>query len=216
MNPPPWTSRLKKAAEILIIHHWDSDGISSAAIFTRFLKNMGERSLNITYAVPSAGTYRLLPGVNLNIPPRSYSLIAVLDYSAPKEDILYLKEQFQVPIVIYDHHLREPVDEEDIFYYNPVARGESGKSWPSTTWVLKKYLKLPVSSLVVMGIAGDLEERFLPGGFRNFPEVKEYLDSDKEQYFRYVRAKSLIDIHYKENDEKILTRLASTLLELDG
>ncbi len=217
---PKWEPLLGGAGDILIIHHWDTDGISSAAIFTDYIQNISGVDLNIDYVVPAIGTYRLLPGSvpekNLDIPSKAYDIIAVVDYSVPKEDIIDLKERYRTPIIVYDHHLRKPVAEENIFYYNPVACGDSGKKWPSTTWVLKEYLKIPVNDLIVMGIAGDLEERFLPAGFKLFPEVKKYLNGSEKKYMEYVRAKNLIDIHYKENDDRFLKKIAARVLKLKG
>ncbi|MDA3793192.1 MAG: hypothetical protein PF545_06030, partial [Elusimicrobia bacterium] len=147
---------------------------------------------------------------------KNSDFIAILEYSVSKEDIVNLPNIYKVPVVVYVHHLREPVDEEEIFYYNPVAQEEPGKKWPATTWVLKKYLDLKVNDLIVMGIAGDLEERFLPAGFDKFPEIKSYLKGSKEKYMRYVRAKNLIDIHYKENDTELLKKMALRILKLKG
>jgi single-stranded DNA-specific DHH superfamily exonuclease len=76
---PAWTRLFKDKSNILLIHHWDTDGISSAAIFTDYINNINGSKLRIDYVVPSAGTYRLLPGDNLNIPRKNYDFIAILD-----------------------------------------------------------------------------------------------------------------------------------------
>ncbi|MBN2406708.1 MAG: DHH family phosphoesterase [Elusimicrobia bacterium] len=220
MTTPSWIEKLKKNSWILIIHHWDADGISSAALLTRYLeKHAG--GLKIEYVVPEIGTYHLHPlklgkDGNLDIPDRRYTLAFVVDYSVPEDDIVRLHEFLGIPLVIYDHHLRKPVNKEDIYYYNPVSSGDPGFDWPSCTWVLKKYLDLKISDFVVFGVAGDYEERFLPEGFEKFPEIDEYLKKTGMDYTFYVMTKDLIDIHYKENDMEKLKKLARILLDMEG
>ncbi len=212
---------LDTADSLLIIHHWDTDGICSAALFKEFLRE-SKADLDIDCVVPVMGTYELKPDNyykdgNIHLPEeKKYNLIAVLDYSVPARDIIELNKNYGVPIMVYDHHLRDPVDEDNIFYNNPVALGEPGEDWPSCTWVMKNRLGLEITDLVILGIAADLEERFLPEGFKKFPQIKDYIQKTGFNYEDYVKAKDFIDIHYKENDREMLRKLSEEVLKLDG
>lgn len=221
MKIPSWYNSLKTKKNALIIHHWDADGISSAALIIDFLKiNFWEGIYN---AIPEIGTYRIVHKENykfieknITIRPLEYDVCFILDYSVPKEDIINLKASLNCPIIVYDHHLRDPVNEENIHYYNPIASGDKGSNWPSCTMVIMKHLELGMNNLVILGIAGDLEGRFLKGGLERFPEVKNYLANIKAEYTDFVLAKDLIDIHYKTNNRDILEILPWEVLKLKG
>ncbi|MGM0441386.1 MAG: DHH family phosphoesterase [Elusimicrobiota bacterium] len=225
MSIPLWIKNLDKVStgenHLLIIHHWDTDGICSAAIFKQFIRESAG-NLDIDCIVPVMGTYELKPdnffkNGNIHIPEdKKYGVIVILDYSVPARDIINLKDKYGVPVIVYDHHLREPVESKRVSYNNPVGQGEPGENWPSCTWVLKEKLNRDMSDLVLLGIAGDLEERFAPEGFQKFPEVREYLKKTGNRYKDYVKAKDFIDIHYKENDREMLKKISEEVLKLNG
>jgi single-stranded DNA-specific DHH superfamily exonuclease len=219
MKTPSWTEKLLQGSDILIIHHWDADGNSSAAMITKYLSLMGD--FNIKYASPDPGTFRLQfrpdnGHGNIDMPSGDFISVFILDYSVPADDIKSMYEKMQIPVIVYDHHLRSPVDYPGIYYYNPVAMGDDGSNWPSCTWVIRKYLDQEISDLAILGIAGDYEERFLKNGLVIFPEIADYLKTNEIEYMDYVRAKDLIDIHYKENDRETLSVLPAELLRLEG
>ncbi|MFC2092197.1 hypothetical protein ACFLTD_05430, partial [Elusimicrobiota bacterium] len=153
---------------------------------------------------------------NIALRVENFELCFILDYSVPVEDIVVFQRDFSVPVVVYDHHLREGLEADNIYYNNPVAAGESGKDYPSCTWVLKSFMDIEVCDLVLLGIAGDMEERFITDGFSRFPQISEYLQGSTQRYMKYVKAKDLIDIHYKENDRTLFDDLPRMLVELDG
>ena len=114
MHQVPWLELLDKKSHVLIIHHWDSDGVSSAAIITQYL-NANFPSLIIDYVIPDVGTYRILPNDknaigNISIPKSYYDMTVILDYSVPEDDIINYASKFAHPVVVYDHHLRTPIE----------------------------------------------------------------------------------------------------------
>jgi single-stranded DNA-specific DHH superfamily exonuclease len=222
MKRPSWTDCLTGGANIFVIHHWDTDGISSAALLTEYLAALGD--FHFTYIIPEIGTYRLLtePDTekgdlsNIDLPQVDCSLCFILDYSVPSRDMLALKEMLGVPLVVYDHHQRPAEEDSGIFYCNPVSGGEPGSDWPSCTWVMRKFLMEEITDIVILGIAGDMEGRFLPCGFERFEEVGKFLNFDARKYNEYVNAKGLVDIHYKENNREVLRTLAGEILSMKG
>ncbi len=212
-----WNKFLSTKCNVYIIHHWDIDGISSAVLVTQYLNTIGD--FNISYILPEIGTYRLQTDKsngNIVLPDKKPDICFILDYSVPEKDIISLQKELNAPVVIYDHHIRNSVRGENIFFYNPVANGDSSSKWPSCTWVLKKLLELELNDLIVIGVAGDMEERFLPEGFNGFSEIKQYLNCSTDRYRVYVAAKNLIDIHYKENDKELLREMPEYLLKVNG
>jgi single-stranded DNA-specific DHH superfamily exonuclease len=209
MTIPSWTEHLVAGSSVLIIFHWDKDGVSSAALITQYLEKFGK--FDIQYAVPEIGTYHIP-----RIRRKDFSIVFIVDYSVPEQDITGLLKLVNVPIVIYDHHLRDPIKVDNVYYYNPVAEGDSGMNWPSCTWVLKEMLDIEMSDIVLLGIAGDMEDRFIPGGFKRFPKIESYLDRGDRDYLDYVNAKDLIDIHYKANDRDAVSKMPLEILRLKG
>lgn len=217
-----WSNHLRDNSEILIIHHWDTDGIASSVMIRKFLNKYLPESV-ITAVFAEIGTYRLLPlenskkpaEHNLVIPVKKYDACFLLDYSVPYNDIVNLRNKIKCPVIVYDHHLRKPVKEKDIYYYNPVAEGEKGEFWPSCTWVIKEFFRLDVADLIILGVAADMEERFDPS-ISNLDEIVEYLSDTKKKYKDYIAAKDLIDIHYKENDINGVYEAADFLFKTDG
>ena len=57
MTTPSWIKHLAPGADILIVHHWDTDGNCSAAMIREFLYEKGE--FNVSYTSADAGTFRL-------------------------------------------------------------------------------------------------------------------------------------------------------------
>ncbi|MFW6134261.1 MAG: DHH family phosphoesterase [Elusimicrobiota bacterium] len=219
MKTPLWIDSIKQDKNILVVPHWDSDGISSAALVTKYIKKFGEYKFR--YAFPDIGTYNLIPkdfrkSGNIELGKKDFDTLIIVDYAVPGKDILNFKNKYNIPVVVFDHHEREPVKGDNIFYYNPVAFDKKNKAYPSCTWVVKQELNLEISDLVIIGIAGDLEERFLGWGFERFPQIKDYLEKNNRDYMDYVQAKELIDIHYKENDREILSSLVEKLIDMNG
>lgn len=211
-----WRNFIDNIDNVLIIHHWDADGISSAALITNIL-NKDEKK-NITYCIPEIGTYNLIRknntgAGNIIIPEIKYDIIFVLDYSVPKDDIISFSKTMETPMVIYDHHLREPVEDNNISYNNPVAYGEDGRKWPSCTWVIKEALSLDINDLIVLGIAGDYEHRFHALMEKDFNKVKEYCLSSGHEYDDFIYAKEMIEVHYKTGNRDLLNIMATFLTE---
>ena len=206
--------RLPRSGDILLIHHWDTDGVSSAALISEFLSRHGD--YRIGYCVPEVGTYRINPGMNIEIPDKDYAAVFMADYSVPDRDMNELSRYVQAPLFVFDHHERREFSGPGITYLNPVSEGEKGRDWPSCSWVVKKKLGLGVSDLAVLGVAGDFAENFIRGATGNFPEISEYLNSKSRGFDEYVTAKDYVDAHFKLNDRAALENLAHVLLELKG
>ncbi|MFC2049037.1 DHH family phosphoesterase, partial [Elusimicrobiota bacterium] len=156
-------SDLRKFNSAIIISHWDCDGIVSAAIITKLLN--ANNIMRIAYTIPDIGTYKLeprnmIPDGNITLPDGEYEVIFVLDYSVSRANMIEFQKFVKKPVIVYDHHLRKPIDRPEIDYTNPVAFGDPGIQWPACTWVIKEDLKMEVDDLVVLGIAGDYEYRF--------------------------------------------------------
>ncbi|HEC95549.1 MAG TPA: hypothetical protein ENI50_00825, partial [Euryarchaeota archaeon] len=104
----------------MIIHHWDTDGICSAAL----LKNIIEREL----FVPK--DFFLNDEEKEYIKKRNPAKIYLVDIALPNKDIDFLKNVSE--LYVFDHHKRK--EREKNFYIDEDS--------PSTSLIIKQHYKL--------------------------------------------------------------------------
>ena len=121
----------------MIIHHWDTDGITSAAIY---VKLHGEDEL----FTPKIGNFYLDEGDFEKV--EHAQKIVILDMNLPEANKLCGSELY-----IYDHHRANKV-ECAREHYNPYLWG---KHYPSCTTVLMERFSYRPDYLVSLGILGD-------------------------------------------------------------
>jgi len=147
---------LNEAKSIIAVHHWDADGISSAAIIM-------EHANNCKNYCPPIGSYKVTNEVVnelLKLIESNKTTILVLDWNIPFREVDILENEVNAKVVMIDHHYKTEKPNKP-YYYNPVALGGSEEDWPSTTWVLKWLLNHQVNLKVLLGLFGDLEVKAL-------------------------------------------------------
>ena len=176
----------------LIVHHWDTDGICSAGMLLAELK--GKEVDNIS---PGIGNFYLTKGEIESIKDRGYEFIAIVDVCIPKENILKLKDSVSSKIFIFDHHLQENIKEVE--HLNPVSKGKSQESFPSTTWVLSQWVGIDI--LAVLGAVGDKEARIKENELI-YPEIEKFMGAHSLDFKQLLRMVKLIDSSYKVMDKE--------------
>ncbi|HDO19794.1 MAG TPA: DHH family phosphoesterase [Thermoplasmatales archaeon] len=184
--------------EKLIIHHWDTDGICSAAIL---LRNLGGKAKTVT---PQIGNYFL---TDEEIKQYSqYKEIYIVDMALPENNVRHLASGARV--TVFDHHVQTPLKE--INHINPVAYGASQEDFPSATWVLKEHFHEDEDLLVVLGIVGDNEHKIKDNkGFYDI--VQRFCKNQSIGFDELVRAVYLIDSNYKLGKKREVEKLPQTI-----
>jgi single-stranded DNA-specific DHH superfamily exonuclease len=173
----------------LIIHHWDTDGLCSAAILMKYL------NLNLDNWSPSIGVYHLSEEEIKKT--GQYDFIIIVDIAFPPSNIQKIAEKTNV--VIFDHHHQEKIN--SIKHLNPVSWGESPDNYPSCTWVIKKLLDIPNTLNVLLGIIGDKEHKIKKNS--NFkPIINNFLREKQITFEDLLQLVRLIDSNYKVGDKK--------------
>ena len=127
----------------LIIHHWDTDGICSAAITASVLEEMGEEWINVSP----------IPGI-FEFDERIWKMageaekVFVVDLNMPES-----VEKLQNQLFFFDHHLQQRVSRRNVEHVNPVLEGLD--SHPSASWGVSGYFGR-WSYLSALGAVGDL------------------------------------------------------------
>ena len=141
--------------QLCIIHHWDADGVASAATLSLVSKSV------VGYYVPPY-TYRVDGKVIDEIKQRCSrsGAIAVVDYNLPGGTLDLLWAKLQKPIIVIDHHYQpEPPKKPFVLWFNPASNGDPRGFWPSASHVVASLTGMYKPLVVVLGIVGDLRER---------------------------------------------------------
>ena len=136
------------SGSVLLIHHWDTDGICSASLILDHLQRE-----DIVSWTPPLGTF-YLTDEHIKM-AQDYSNVIICDMALPAENVREIAEKSSVTMI--DHHHQDPI--EGIEHINPVSQGAKGDEYPSNTWVIKEHLNLPVSLKIILGFVGDREQK---------------------------------------------------------
>jgi len=199
---------------VLLIHHWDADGIASAAILMEELKRMGASS--IENEVPKLGEFEMDEGWILkrgNHPP---DILVTTDICIPLDNLLAIRDGLSIEIVMFDHHARVPVDEKGIYFINYCSLRD--EDWPSNTLVLNDFFGREPDLLSALGLVGDkglnitkygdvwpgFHERLRAGGFdlHDLMKLVDLLDS----CYKSGRRTELMELPWSlvgKNDEEV-------------
>src|SRR3989344_6029424 len=143
---------LSKSKTIKIISHFDTDGISSAAIFSRAMQKWKKNfSLEIVKGLEEAYIEKL---------PEDHILI-FLDLASGSLPALGKKK---TDIFILDHHEITSAIPDNVFMINPQMHDKDKISGAGVCYLFAKTLSLEnrsLSYLAVIGMVGDLLERDL-------------------------------------------------------
>ena len=187
----------------LMIHHWDADGVCSAALLLR------HRYRGFMNWIPTIGAF-YLSAEQVSYAKR-FDDVVIVDMALPEADVEALTVGCRV--TVYDHHHQEPL--RGVEHINPVAHGSNQDSYPSCTWVVKKSLGLPVTLPVVLGLVGDREQKL-----RESPAfwdvVQGYAKENGLTFDDLHGMVQLIDSCYKVGDREAVMGAPRLLADMDG
>ena len=189
----------------LIIHHWDTDGISSIVLL---LKKLDKN--NIANITPTLGNYYLTEEEIEKC--RGYDYTIIVDMSLPEENINKLKTQAE-KILIFDHHLGRVIP--DIFHYNPIIKGEDPDRYPSASWIINEYLENPVNLYAILGVIGDHEEKIKDNKFI-WNHIDSFCKENNLSFEDLLKMVYLLDSNYKLGDKTAVENAPWELLEINS
>ncbi|KUK17031.1 DHH family phosphoesterase [Thermococcus sibiricus] len=177
---------------MLIIHHWDTDGIISAALLVKAL-NL-EEFRNLT---PPIGEFRFDERIKRAV--EEAEKIYVLDLNLPHE-----VEGIEREIVFIDHHIQPRIKNPRVKQINPALEGDEA---PSASFVVSQYFNI-WNAWSALGVIGDIGEKAF-----EIPKVEELLEMGgitKEEALRLV---ALIDSNYVTMDRESVEKALRVILE---
>jgi single-stranded DNA-specific DHH superfamily exonuclease len=181
---------LEYEGECLLIHHWDTDGLCSAAMI---LKTFQEK--NIKTWTPELSTFYLTKSNIEEI--QEYDYVIIVDIALPSNNIRSIMEKSNVMVI--DHHHQELI--EGIIHHNPIAKGASTEDYPSTTWVLKELLNQNISIFSILGLVGDREKK-IKENKKFWKIINEFIQKENLTFDNLLQMVYSIDVSYKVGDKK--------------
>ncbi len=190
----------------ILVHHWDTDGMCSAALL---LRELDDKNV-ITTFTPSIGNYYINANDRKELITHNADFVIVVDMALPEDSIGFLKTLGRV--YIFDHHLQ---DTHDVYLHqNPIIDGESPERYPSTSWVVGEYLDNTPDLLFVLGAFGDRERKLLDNEYaiNIVGNVLEALDTDFDTLLEVI---ALLDSNYKLGMKKEVERTPWFLMNIE-
>lgn len=109
-----YLENIQENQKVVIIHHWDMDGISSSAIISKILQNKrGKGAQEVT--IPDQRSYHLTEKDHELL--EDADKLIVLDFNLKAEELESLGEKFDLDVLVVDHHSFDRVPEVD--FVNP-------------------------------------------------------------------------------------------------
>lgn len=177
---------------MLIVHHWDTDGIVSTVLTVRALDL--DEFVNLS---PPIGEFRFDGRIRKEI--EKAERIYVLDLNLPHE-----VEDIEREIVFIDHHIQAKIKNPKVEQINPVLKGEY---CPSASFVVSQYFSL-WNEWSALGALGDMGRKAL-----KIPKVKELLRNRGIHGYEALRLVQLIDSNYIVMDREGVEEAVKVLLE---
>ncbi|HIH73202.1 MAG: hypothetical protein XD43_0979 [Thermococcales archaeon 44_46] len=176
----------------LIIHHWDTDGITSTALLVKALGL--EKFKNLS---PPIGEFRFDERIRRAIEKEGE--IYVLDLNLPHE-----VEGISKSIVFIDHHIQPRIKNPKVKQINPALGGEEA---PSASFVVSEYFNV-WNAWSALGVIGDIGERAF-----EIPKVGELLKIEGLTRKDALRIVELIDSNYIAMDREGVEKAVGVVLE---
>jgi hypothetical protein len=140
---------------VAVVHHWDADGITSAALVIEEARRVspGARVHNCS---PTIGRWALDEGEVASIRAWRPDLLVIVDLAIRDDELDAILDGLPgVPCFMVDHHRAEVPSHPRLEYHNPVADNLPETDYPSCSWVLGRLMGRKMDLLTVLGIFGD-------------------------------------------------------------
>lgn len=151
----PVASLVRGKGRVAIVHHWDADGIASAALVAEEVRRVSPEA-RVHNGSPTIGRWALDDGEIATLRGWGPDALVIVDLAVRDEDLDTILDGLPgVPALLVDHHRAEVPSHPRLTYRNPVAEGRPETEHPACSWVLRELLGRPTDLLTVLGVFGD-------------------------------------------------------------
>lgn len=225
------TEKLDPAVEFLksvennenigIIHHWDMDGTSSSTIISKILEEVRGRPADWV-SIPEERAYHLSKADHKKI--EDLDKLIVLDFNLEADEMEQLLEDYDVEILMVDHHSFDEKP-EGVSFVNP-------REFDAEVYVPCSKICLDIAEqfglkdelrwIAGMGVIQDFGVDSCPELFDNLEEeYDKYLPDEKTQQklakeCEYGRYSSILNIKPYRNSQKFAKLAYQALMKSDS
>lgn len=172
----------------VIIHHWDTDGMASAALLrSYFSTHFPDKKIELF--VPTITNYYLTDEQYLYFQQQGYQFAITCDINFQKDTVDGLAKTFPGQVYIFDHHHQAPYT--NVHYYN--------EPHPACASYINDILGFPNTLQSAIAIVGDKEEA-IQQDTEFYPRVREMMAEYHLTFTQMLEARRLIDSNYIVDD----------------
>ncbi len=151
----PVAALVRGKRRVAVVHHWDADGIASAALVVEEARRVSPKA-QVHNGSPTIGRWALDEGEIATLRGWAPDALVIVDLAVRDEDLDEILDGLPgVPALLVDHHRAEVPSHPRLTYWNPVAEGRPETEYPACSWVLRELLGRPADLLTVLGVFGD-------------------------------------------------------------
>jgi len=173
----------------VIIHHWDTDGIVSAAILRNyFAEHYPDKTLELF--TPGITNYYLTDEQFAYLQAQQYEFVLTCDFNLPADMVQRLAQLWPNQVYFFDHH-HHPAPHPNVHYFN--------KLHPACASHICEVLNLPYDLLPVIAMVGDREEG-IQQDQEFYPFVQAAMAENNITFSELLRIRELIDSNYIMDD----------------
>ncbi len=186
-------------SDVMVVGHWDTDGICSTAKFKLYVNNSAE------FYTPPIGSYTIPTDDFRHLKGHDY--LVVLDIAVRDDNLGELAEATGSQIIVIDHHFH--MSRRNALYIDPPM--ESGERFYSNTLLIDHILNRKMDILTVLGLVGDIGMGI--GDKPIYTEVSRILDMyglSLEDVYRMVL---LIDSNHIINDRDAVKKAVDKVIQ---
>jgi len=173
----------------VILHHWDTDGIVSAAVLRNYFR-ANKPNVKLELFMPTITNYYITEDQFSYLQAQGYEFVITCDLNLPADVVARLAELWPGQVYFFDHH-HHPAPHPNVHYYN--------KPHPACASHIAEILELPYDLLPVMAMVGDREES-IQQDTQFYPYVRETMAEHNLTFSQLLHARRLIDSNYIMDD----------------
>jgi single-stranded DNA-specific DHH superfamily exonuclease len=206
----PVAQALMGKGRVAVVHHWDADGITSAALVIEEARRVSPTAEVINRS-PTIGRWFLGPEEIAQVRAWGPDLLVLVDLAIRDDDLMSILNGLEVPVLMVDHHRAEVPRDTRVQYHNPVAQGDPEEENPACSWVLGRLLGRRADLLTVLGVFGDRGR-----GVENepiWPRLRAFLEESGLEEIDMHNLVDLVDSSAKRMDVKAVDAAVGHLLD---
>lgn len=173
----------------VVIHHWDTDGLVSAALLRNYFRNTFPQK-SVDLFMPTITNYYLTDDQYDYLQAQGYEFIITCDLNFPSDTVQGLAKRWPGQVYFFDHH-HHPAAHDNVHYYNAMH--------PACASHIAERLGWPYDPLPVIAMVGDREETIQQDKLY-YPQVQAVMAESGLTFSQLLEARRLIDSNYIVDD----------------